>query len=432
MSGPSREDVGAALHRTVERLFPLPRSLTGDGVRDTLRVLSEQIPLQIHEVPSGTQVLDWTVPPEWRVHGARLTAPDGTVLADWQDDPLHLLGYSTPFRGRLSLQALRPHLHSLPDQPTLIPFRTSYYRADWGFCLPHQLVERLPGGDYDVVVDTELVEGALTYGELVLPGQQDGQVRVSSHTCHPRQANDNLSGLVLAAALAAGMQARERRWTWRFLFAPGTLGAITWLARHGEETGSIRAGLVLTGLGDPSPPAYKRSRRGDTLVDRAVTHVLGHRAPGARLLDFSPYGYDERQFCSPGFDLPVGRLGRGVHGEYPEYHTSADDLDFVRPGQLADSLDLLLAVADVLESDRTFRNLAPYGEPQLGKRGLYRSTGATHIDGASVEMALLWVLNLSDGQHSLLQIADQAQLPFGTVRGAADRLRAAGLLAEVL
>ncbi len=423
--------VGEDLHRLVQRLFPLPRSLTGEGVRGTLRVLSELVPLQITEVPSCTPVLDWTVPLEWRVRGARLTGPDGVVLADWSDNPLHLLGYSQPFRGRLSLADLRPHLHSLPEQPTLVPFRTSYYRDDWGFCVPHAVVEALTEGEYDVVVDTELVQGALTYGEVVLPGDEPGQVLVSAHTCHPRQANDNLSGLVLAAFLAAHVQRRSRRWTWRFLFAPGTLGAIAWLDRHRAEVDDLRAGLVLTGLGDPAPLAYKRSRRGDTLIDRAVTHVLRHQDPHARLLDFSPYGYDERQFCSPGFDLPVGRLGRGVHGEYPEYHTSADDLAFVRPEQLAASLDVLLTVADVLESDRTYRNLAPYGEPQLGRRGLYRGTGATHIDGASVEMALLWVLNLSDGQRSLLQIADQAQLPFRTVAGAAQRLSAVGLLAEV-
>jgi aminopeptidase-like protein len=309
-------------------------------------------------------------------------------VTDLDRDPLALLGYSVPFRGRLPLEELRPHLHSLPDRPTLTPYRTSYYKEQWGFCLPHASVEGLVEGDYDVVVDTDLVPGSLTYGELVLPGQSEREVLVSAHVCHPAQANDNLSGVVLAAWLAGELAGRpQRRWTYRFLFAPGTLGALVWLERHRDAAERVHAGLVLTGLGDASPLSYKRSRRGGTVLDRAVEHVLTHREPAARLLDFSPYGYDERQFCSPGFDLPVGRLGRGVHGEYPEYHTSADDLSFVRPASLGASAAALADVVDVLERDRTYRSTSPYGEPQLGRRGLYRDTGATPVDRASREMA---------------------------------------------
>lgn len=419
---------GQQLHDLVTRLFPLPRSLTGDGVRQTLAVLAEHVPLEVHEVASGTPVLDWTVPQEWRVHGARLTGPDGRVVVDHADSALHLLGYSTPFRGRLSREQLLPHLHSLPDRPTLTPYRTSYYAPAWGFCLPQATVDALPEGTYDVVVDTELVDGSLTYGELVVPGDEPGEVLVTAHTCHPAQANDNLSGLAVSVALAADLLARPaRRWTYRFLYAPGTLGAITWLDRHRADVSSVRAGLVLTGLGDPAPPSYKRSRRGDALVDRAVEHVLAD-VEGARVLDFSPYGYDERQFCSPGFDLPVGRLGRGVHGEYPEYHTSADDLSFVTADRLGASLELLLQVVDVLERDRVWRNAAPYGEPQLGRRGLYRSTGATPMDKAAREMALLWVLSLADGSCGLLDVARRAGLPFPAVASAAEDLAGAGLL----
>jgi aminopeptidase-like protein len=381
-------------------------------------------------VPTGAPALDWTVPREWRAHAATLTAPDGQVVADLSVDPLALVGYSAPFRGRLALEELRPHLHSLPDRPTLTPYRTSYYRETWGFCLPHERVEALPPGEYDVVVDTELVDGSLTYGELVLPGESQDEVLISAHVCHPAQANDNLSGVVLAAWLAAELATRPtRRWTYRFLFAPGTLGALVWLEQHRDAADRVRAGLVLTGLGDGSPPSYKRSRRGSTLVDRTVEHVLGSE-PQARILDFSPYGYDERQFCSPGFDLPVGRLGRGVHGEYPEYHTSADDLSFVTPAQLAGSAGVLARVVDVLERDRTFRNTSPHGEPQLGRRGLYRDVGATPVDRASQEMALLWVLNLSDGTASLLDIATRAGLPFAVIADAAQRLREADLLVE--
>lgn len=419
------------MHALITRLMPLPRSLTGDGVRDTLAVLAERLPLQVHEVASGTAVLDWTVPQEWRVRAARITGPDGAVVVDWADSPLHLLGYSVPFAGRLSRAELLPHLHALPDRPSLTPYRTSYYAPVWGFCLPQSVVDALPDGAYDVLVDTELFAGSLTYGELVLPGEEPGEVLLTAHTCHPAQANDNLSGLAVAAALAEELAARPaRRWTYRFLFAPGTLGAITWLDRHRADLDQFHAGLVLTGLGDPSPPSYKRSRRGDTVIDRAVEHVLATTVEGARVLDFSPYGYDERQFCSPGFDLPVGRLGRGVHGEYPQYHTSADDLELVQPGQLADSLQLLRDVVDVLEQDRVLRNLEPYAEPQLGRRGLYRSTGATPLDSKAREMALLWVLNLADGSRSLLDVARRAGLPFRAVAAAATDLERAGLLTQ--
>jgi aminopeptidase-like protein len=420
---------GRQMHDLVARLLPLPRSLTGSGVRATLEALAERLPLRIEEIPSGTEVLDWTVPAEWRVHGARVLRPDGSVLVDWADDALHLLGYSVPFRGRLSLPELLPHLHTLPEQPSLTPYRTAYFSSTWGFCLPHERVVGLPEGDYDVVVDTELFDGSMTLGELVLPGEQEGEVLLSAHVCHPAQANDNLSAVVVAAALAERLAARSRRrWTYRFLFAPGTIGAITWLHHHRADVSRLRAGLVLTGLGDRSPFSYKCSRQGDTLIDRVVAQVLAGRDPRSRLLPFSPYGYDERQFCSPGFDLPVGRLSRGVHGEYPEYHTSADDLSFVDPDRLADALDVLTEVLDVLERDRTFRSTAPFGEPQLGRRGLYRAIGGDAVDAAGSAMAQLWVLNLADGRHSLMDMAARSGLPFDQLAGAAERLEAAELL----
>jgi len=426
-------DEGLRLHQLIARLFPLPRSLTGAGVRSTLAVLGERLPLEIHEVPSGTQVLDWTVPLEWQVLSARILRPDGSILVDWTDSPLHLLGYSVPFRGRLPLADLLQHLHTLPEQPSVTPYRTAYYSSVWGFCLPHERLADLPEGEYEVLVDTTLVPGFLTYGELVLPGQEDGEVLITAHVCHPAQANDNLSGVVLAAALAERLAGfGRRRWTYRFLFAPGTLGAIAWLDEHRDDVHRVHAGLVLTGLGDASPPSYKRSRRGNTHIDRAVAHVLRHEAPGSRLLPFSPYGYDERQFCSPGFNLPVGRFGRGVHGEYPEYHTSADDLSFVGPDQLADSLSLLIKIVGLLERDCTYRSTAPYGEPQLGPRGLYRGTGGVAMKRADLEMSLLWVLNLADGENSLLDMAERSDLPFTQVAEAAARLVEAGLLIDVL
>jgi aminopeptidase-like protein len=432
-------DAGTWLHDLVAALAPPLRSITGDGVRETLATVREAVgdavELRVHEVPSGTQVLDWTVPKEWNVRAAHLVGPDGTRVADVADNQLHLLGYSVPFRGRLSLDELRPHLHSLPDRPDVIPYRTSYYNETWGFCLPHRRLAALGEGDYEVCVDTTLTEGSLTYGEIVLPGDGDHgdaerEILVTTHTCHPAMANDNGSGIATTALLARTLAERaSRRFTHRLLFIPGTIGSITWLARNRDAVGRIRAGLVLTGLGDSGQPTYKRSRRGDAGVDAAAATALAETGREHRIVDFSPYGYDERQFCSPGFDLPVGRFGRSQHGEYPEYHTSADDIDFVAPEALADSYAIVLRILDLCERDRTWRNTAPYGEPQLGRRGLYRSIGAA-MNRQAVEMGLLWVLNLADGGHSLLDMAARSGLPFDSVAAAADALAGVGLLAD--
>jgi aminopeptidase-like protein len=420
--------LGAELHALVERLYPIPRSLTGDGVRETLRVLAEHIDLDVHEVPTGTQVLDWTVPREWNVRAAYVRGPDGAKVVDFADHSLHLVGYSVPVERTMSLAELRPHLHSLPEHPDWIPYRTSYYNETWGFCLAHSVLESLPEGDYEVVIDASLEDGHLTYAECVVPGESEEEVLLYAHVCHPSLANDNQSSLAIATLLARELAARPRRYTYRFLFAPGTIGSITWLALNPEAVARVRHGLVLACTGDPGRPTYKRSRRGEAEIDRALVHLL--RAAGAHRIDeFSPWGYDERQFCSPGFDLPVGCLMRTPHGEFPEYHTSADDLDLVRPEALADTYRRLLAVSDLLERNRAYRNTSPYGEPQLGRRGLYGSLGGDK-HGRELQLALLWVLNLSDGQHDLLAIAERAGIPFGTVADAADALREKGLLIE--
>jgi aminopeptidase-like protein len=285
----------------------------------------------------------------------------------------------------------------------------------------------LPEGQYEVFIDAELIAGSLTYGELILPGSSGHEVLVTTHICHPAMANDNTTGIVLAAELAGRLARQERRHTYRFLFIPGTIGSITWLAQHQQEVGRIAHGLVLTGLGDSGGFVYKRSRRADAVIDRAVAKVLADRGCAARLVDFSPYGYDERQFCSPGFNLPVGRLSRSEHGTYPEYHTSADNLDFVSADALSEAFGVLTDIVFVLENDGAWTNLSPYGEPQLGRRGLYRSLGAT-IDQKSAELALLWVLNYSDGEHSLLDIATRSGLAFTSVVEAARLLADANLL----
>jgi aminopeptidase-like protein len=327
----------------------------------------------------------------------------------------------------MRLQELRPHLHSLPEQPDLIPYRTSYYSKTWGFCLSHAQLESLRDEEYEVCIDATLAPGHLSYAEAVLPGESQAEILISAHVCHPSLANDNLSGLAVATFLARHLRARpRRRHTLRFLFAPGTIGAITWLARNRETAGRIRHGLTLTCLGDAHPFTYKKTVFGGTEIDRAAAQVLAHSGLPHQLIDFFPYGYDERQYNSPGFRLPVGSLMRGRHGQFPEYHTSADNLGFVSPERLGESLRVLAGVIDVLEGNQTYVNLEPYGEPQLGSRGLYRATGGTHI--ADLQLALLWVLNLSDGRHSLLDIAETSRMPFASIRVAADLLESHGLL----
>ncbi|PZW40805.1 aminopeptidase-like protein [Humitalea rosea] len=418
-------DPGEELHAHVRALFPLCRSITGAGLRDTLGYIARHIPLTVTEVPSGTAVLDWVVPPEWTVRGASILAMDGSTIIDFDRHTLHLLNYSAPFEGEVSRLDLEAHLHSLPAQPDLIPYVTSYYRRDWGFCLAHR--DRLALGDarYRVRIDTELAPGSLSYGECVLPGEEEGEVLISAHSCHPSLANDNLSSIAVAIDLARILSARRRRFTWRFLFAPGTIGAICWLAANRDAAARIRHGLVLTCLGDPAPPSYKRSRRQDAPIDRYVEHVLRDEGFGERILPFTPTGYDERQFCSPGFDLPMGCLMRSPGGSFPEYHTSADTPDFVRPAALADSLRVLDRIATLIERDGIFASKAPYGEPQLGRRGLYDGAAT-----AASRLALLWSLNLADGRHSLLDVAQRSGLAFAEVADATERLVAAGLVVQ--
>ena len=421
------EGLGAEMHAVIRELYPICRSITGEGLRQSLRRLQRIAPLALHEVPSGTQVFDWTVPREWNLRSARLTAPDGEVVADASRLNLQVLNYSAPFRGKVALEELQKHLHSLPEQPHLVPYRTSYYREDWGFCIAHDQRTRLRPGEYDVAIDTTLEDGSLTYGELVVPGSLSEEVLVSAHCCHPALANDNLSGMVLAASLARMMGSLGPRYTYRFLFVPGTIGSITWLARNEEKARRIVHGLVVACVGDAGPLSYKRSRRGNAEIDRAVVHVLEHCGQPHRVRDFAPYGYDERQYCSPGFDLAVGSLTRTPHGEYPEYHTSGDDPDLVKPDRLVDSLRRYLEVFEVLEGNLRYVNLSPKCEPQLGRRGLYGSVGG-HSHAVASQMAVLWVLNLSDGTRTLLDVAERAKLPFSDVSAAARALEVAGLL----
>jgi aminopeptidase-like protein len=421
---------GDQMHAFIAEAFPICRSITGNGVRRTLEMVAERIPLAVHEVPSGTQVFDWTVPREWNIRGAWIKDSSGRKVVDFQQSNLHVLNYSVPVHTRMSLSELRPHLFTLPFKPDVIPYRTSYYKEAWGFCLAHNRLETLPEGEYEVFVDSTLADGSLTYGECFLPGDEEREVLLSTHVCHPSLANDNLSGIAVMTWLARELATRpRRRYSYRFLFIPGTIGSITWLARNEESTSRIAHGLVAANLGDPGAFHYKRSRRGSAEIDRVVKAVLETSGEPFGIEEFVPFGYDERQYCSPGFDLPVGSLTRTPWGRYPEYHTSADDLGFVQPASLAGSLRTYLNVVEVLEGNRRYLNLNPKCEPQLGRRGLYRMIGGDDA-GRARELALLWVLNQSDGYHSLLDIAERSELGFAALREAADVLLAAGLLQE--
>ena len=413
-------DIGLEMYRLITELYPICRSITGNGVRETLGILKKHIEIEVHNVPTGTQVFDWTVPREWNIRDGYVKNSRGERVIDFRKSNLHVLNYSVPIKNYMSLAELRPHLFSLPDHPDWIPYRTSYYSENWGFCLSHNKLMELKDEKYNVCIEGSLEPGFLTYGEYILPGETSEEVLVSCHVCHPSLANDNLSGIALALFLAKQLSSIKRRYSYRFLFIPGTIGSITWLSQHEAHTSRIKHGLVLASVGAGDKFTYKKSRRGNAEIDRAVLNVLRHSGNSYDILDFSPYGYDERQFCSPGFDLPVGCFMRTPNGQFPEYHTSADNLDFVQPSLLADSFAVTLTIISLLEGNVSYANQNPKCEPQLGKRGLYRKMGG--VEGGVNELALLWVLNLSDGTHSLLDIAERSGCAFDIIKRAADTL----------
>lgn len=423
---PASEVEGEALLGLVRDLYPLNRSLTGDGVRATLAMVSRVLPLTIHEVPTGTRVLDWEVPPEWNVREAWVEAPDGTRIADFARHNLHLVGYSIPVDTTLDLEELQPHLHSDPARPDVIPYRTSYYSPAWGFCLSHRVRESLAPGRYRVRVDTTLAPGHLSYGEACIPGETADEFLIYTHTCHPSLANDNLSGIAVAAWLGRWLSGRRNRLSYRLVFGPGTIGSITWLARNRDGLGRIRSGLVLALLGDRGGLRYKRSWEGTALIDRCADAWFRHRGMAGALQDFEPWGYDERQFASPGFRLPVGRLTRSAEEGYPEYHSSADNLDLVSAGSLAGSLAAVRELVAMADQNQVLRSLAPYGEPQLGRRGLYRSLGGP--PSPELQRACLWVLACGDGEHDLVHAHARSGLPWSCLVDAAALLRSRGLL----
>jgi aminopeptidase-like protein len=415
--------IGDAIYKLASEIYPICRSITGEGVRETLRALSKHASIVQHEVTTGTPVLDWIVPKEWVIRDAWIKNVAGERVVDFQKHNLHVLNYSTPIRATLPLAELKKSIFTLPEQPDLIPYRTSYYNERWGFCMSQNALDALPDGDYEVCVDSELKDGSLTYGEIIHRGASDEEVLFSVHTCHPSMANDNCSGMALLALLAGAMAKVKTRYTYRFLFAPGTIGAITWLARNGEAAKRIKHGLVMSCVGDRGGFTYKRTRRGNARIDRVMTRVLND----AKIIDFFPYGYDERQYASPGFDLDVGLFQRTQFATFPEYHTSGDNLDFITPDALAGSYRVVVSAIDALENERRYINTAPHGEPQLGRRGLYAAIGGDK-DSYAKSMAMLWVLNLSDGDHSLEDIAERAGAELGVIEATAALLEENGLL----
>ena len=420
---------GREMYRLVAELFPICRSITGNGVRKTLNIIKKHIPLTVHEVPTGTHVFDWTVPKEWNIVAAYVKNSKGEKIIDFMENNLHVLNYSVPVKKKVSLEELKEHLFTLPECPDCIPYRTSYYKKNWGFCISHNQFLNLKEDEYDVFVDSSIENGSLTYGEYYREGKKKEEILISCHTCHPSLCNDNLSGIVLAVFLAKCLSQVSLEYSYRFLFIPGTIGSITWLCLNESKVSKIKHGLVAACVGDSGKFTYKKSRQGNAAIDRAVVNVLKNSGHNYEVINFIPFGYDERQYCSPGFNLPVGCLMKTPHGQYSQYHTSADNLDFVKPEYLADSFSIYLSVFDILENNKKYINQNPKCEPQLGKRGLYQATGGQK-DRKQRELAMLWVLNLSDGSNTLLDISDKSGLTFDLIRDAADALTECDLLKE--
>ncbi len=423
------ENIGKLMYDLMGELFPICRSITGNGVRQTLEIIKKHIPLDIHEVSTGTQVFDWTIPKEWNIDDAYVVSPSGEKIIDFKKSNLHILNYSIPIKGKIKLDKLKEHLFTLPDQPDLIPYRTSYYTENWGFCLKHNDFLKLEEGEYDVFIDSTLTEGSLTYGEFYIKGSLDEEILISCYVCHPSMCNDSLSGVVLATFLAKHLSSLKNRYSFRFLFIPETIGAITWLSKNTEKTQFIKHGLVITCAGDSGNLTYKKSRKGDAEIDRVAKKVLTDSKSSFQILDFFPTGSDERQFCSPGFNLPVGSLVRSLYLKFPEYHTSGDNLSFVNAKSLMDSYEKYMEIIFVLEHNGKYINKKPMCEPQLGKYDLYNLVGGDkNSNRLTNQFVLLWILNMSDGTNDLLDISEKSGYMFREIIHGVENLQKVGLI----
>lgn len=419
-------DVGQDMYRMMVELFPICRSITGDGVRETLARIKEHIPLEIYEVRSGTKVFDWEVPKEWNIKDAFILDEQGSKVVDFQKNNLHVVGYSIPIDKWLTLSELQEHLHSLPDQPDAIPYVTSYYKEYWGFCLCHNVRERLKEGRYRVVIDSELKDGYLTYGEYVVQGKTPQEVFLSTYVCHPSMANDNLSGSVLTTFLGRWIASAPRRYTYRIVFVPETIGSITYLSRNLDKMrNNILVGFNISCAGDERTYSYVPSRYGNTYADKVALNILKFKHPDFVRYSFLERGSDERQYCSPGIDLPLVTLTRSKYGAYPEYHTSLDNLDLVTPDGLRGMYELFADCIELIERNVKVRVYC-YGEPQLGKRGLYPNL-STKSSGASVRDMMNFIA-YADGANDLIDISNTIGVPVWELYPIVDKLLEAGLL----
>ena len=422
--------LGSDAYSFIETLYPICRSITGAGSRQTLQLIAQQIGLEVSEIPTGTQVFDWVVPEEWNIRDAYIEDMSGNKLIDFKVSNLHVVSYSMPIDKVVSKEELDEHLHSIPEHPEWVPYRTSYYNKSWGFCLSDNQRQSLVDAQYKVYIDSDFKQGSLSYGECYIEGESKEEFLLFAHICHPSLCNDNLSGISIATQLVKYLSSQKLNKSYRIVFAPATIGSISWLSQNQDKLSNIKAGLVIAVAGDSGSLTYKRSRNEGSYIDRMVFNALKTSGKEFNVLDFSPYGYDERQFASPGINLPVGSLMRTPNGCYPEYHTSADNLDLVQPEYLSDTIESYIEVLNIFDNNASFVNLQPYGEPQLGKRGLYRKTGGLQDIEESI-LAKLWVLNLSDGDNDLLAISIKSKMTFKTIQCAAEELFQAGLLEYV-
>lgn len=407
------------IYDLVEKLYPICRSITGDGVRETLSVINNNIPIQIYEVPTGTKVFDWTIPDEWNITEAFIEDLDGNRIIDFNNSNLHVVNYSSPIDQIISFEELKPHLHTLPEHPDWIPYRTTYYTENWGFCLSHNDLQKMNKKKYRILINSNFKKGSLTYGEYFKQGEINDEVLISTHICHPSMCNDNLSGIAVAAELGKYLSNITTRYSYRIIFIPATIGSITWLAKNEDKLHQIKYGIVAALLGDKGIFNYKKSRNGNSKIDKIVEYVLSKGNYEYNLHNFTPYGYDERQFCSPGINLPMGTLMRTPNKQFAEYHTSADNLSFISGESLKESLNLFKDIVNLIENNQKYINLFPKGEPQLGRRGIYNSIAGNISE---IEYALLWILNYSDGQHDLIDISVLSEIDILTLGKAANLL----------
>lgn len=452
-------NIGEEMFQLMKELFPICRSITGNGVRQTLQIIRKHIPLEIHEVLSGTKVYDWAIPKEWNIYDAYIIDPNGKKIVDFKQSNLHVLNYSTPINQKISLSELQKHIHTIPEKPDLIPYVTSYYSENWGFCMSHKEFLKLQDGEYHVIIDSKLDDGNLTYAEYLIPGKSDEEILLSCYVCHPSMCNDNLSGVVLLTMLAKYLRNFQNNYSIRFLFIPETIGAITWLYNNEHNISKIKHGLIATCIGDSGPLTYKKTRRGDAEIDITVEAVLKKSCTKFRILDFFPWGSDERQFCSPGFNLPVGSLLRSIYGnnEFPEYHTSGDNLDFMNMNSLTESFVIYLSILFELDNNLNqsldnvrnsnlqnngvakskhvdkYVNLNPKCEPQLGKRGIYHQLGGQEnmMKQRKTELAIFWLLNMSDGINNIEYISRRSGIPLEILQTGIEILINANLLQKI-